>query len=84
MVSTGSPTEYLNISMNMPAIDEEAEIQPERPPLSPEVRLETSNNVSASVCPTCIIQCDSPPTCVHMQCLISMYTEDITRQYNSI
>ncbi|KAL5474432.1 hypothetical protein EMCRGX_G026377 [Ephydatia muelleri] len=34
--SGGSPTEYLNISMNMPAIDEEAEIQPERPPLSPE------------------------------------------------
>ena len=81
MLSTGSPTEYLNISMNMPAIDEEAEIQPERPPLSPEVRLETSNNVCVS---NFIIQCDSPPTFMHMQCLISMYIEDITRQYNKI
>lgn len=38
MCFTGSPTEYLNICVNMPVIEEEVELPPESAPLSPEVR----------------------------------------------
>ena len=37
LLHVGSPTEFVNISVNMPAIEEEPEVQPEIPPLSPEV-----------------------------------------------